>query len=478
MTFGITHAGVYFPRLRIDRRSIADAHAWMNPNLRAAARGRRAFCSWDEDAVTMAVEAVRSCVPLAKRSDVQSIHMASTTYPYEELSGSAVVAAASGLNRRIRSLNTAGSARAATSLLIASAIAQDNGALIVASDRQNPAPGGAAEMNCGAGAAAFSLGSEDVRARIIATASHSVHFVDQFRATGRDENYMWEERWVRDEGYMTLIPPVVDEVLGKAGICIEDVGHFVFPSSIQGGAKALAKGIGFSGRVSGDFEAEIGFCGSAHGAISLVEALAHAKAGDKILMIGFGQGVDAVLFEATELCESEALAACFKAAIDRMRVTADYLRMASFYGRIALDWGPRSEKAGKAALAEQYRSSGQLDTFSAGVCPDCGTVQFPVLAYCVNVHCQASLKGAQSRSLIDEPASIFTITNDWLSFHPAPPLSVGFVQFENGSRVLMEVVDAAPEEIAEGLPVEMRFRIKERDKLRGYNRYFWKATPA
>jgi len=33
------------------------------------------------------------------------------------------------------------------------------------------------------------------------------------------------------------------------------------------------------------------------------------------------------------------------------------------------------------------------------------------------------------------------------------------------------------QEVGVGTPLEMCFRIKERDRLRNFDRYFWKATP-
>jgi uncharacterized OB-fold protein len=41
----------------------------------------------------------------------------------------------------------------------------------------------------------------------------------------------------------------------------------------------------------------------------------------------------------------------------------------------------------------------------------------------------------------------------------------------------MEMVDIPAEGVDTGAIVDMRFRIKERDRQRGYNRYFWKAAP-
>jgi uncharacterized OB-fold protein len=155
--------------------------------------------------------------------------------------------------------------------------------------------------------------------------------------------------------------------------------------------------------------------------------------------------------------------------------TDSYLRMLSFYNGIDAEWGMRSEKSAKTALTEQYRSAGQLESFAAGRCGSCDTVQFPQLQYCVN--CHAPSDGFAQVSLRDETAEVLTSTADWLSYHPSPPLWVGFVRFQSGARVLMEMVDIGKEGIDTGATLRMVFRIKEKDRVRGYNRYFWKATP-
>ncbi|HEX7441648.1 MAG TPA: hypothetical protein VF319_16295, partial [Caldimonas sp.] len=49
----------YLPRLRLERSEVLAQHRWMAPGLRSLAKGRRAIASWDEDSVTMAVEAGR-----------------------------------------------------------------------------------------------------------------------------------------------------------------------------------------------------------------------------------------------------------------------------------------------------------------------------------------------------------------------------------------------------------------------------------
>src|SRR3546814_1613978 len=142
-----------------------------------------------------------------------------------------------------------------------------------------------------------------------------------------------------------------------------------------------------------------------------------------------------------------------------------------------LEWGMRAEKNAKTALTEQYRSADQIAGLVAGQCRTCNVIQFPQLEYCVNPDCNAAASQFDQVSLVDEPAAVLTYTADWLSYHPAPPLYVGFVQYANGARIMMEVVDVGPEGIEVGTPLKLTYRIKERDRTRGYNRYFWKATP-
>ena len=73
---------------------------------------------------------------------------------------------------------------------------------------------------------------------------------------------------------------------------------------------------------------------------------------------------------------------------------------------------------------------------------------------------------------------MFTFTSDWLYYYPAPPLYVGFIQFDNGARVPMEMVDIGKDGLAVGMPMRNVFRVKEIDRQLNFRRYFWKATPA
>jgi 3-hydroxy-3-methylglutaryl CoA synthase len=472
---GITSYGAYVPRLRIERAIIAAAHKWAMPGLRAAAKGSRAFTSWDEDAITMAVEAARDALgDPAVAGTVKGLHLASTNLPYLDLQNAAIVAGAVGLPRGIATSDATGSQRAGTSALL-QALKGSEAALIVASDNPFGKPGSTQELSFGAGAAAFAVSDQRVVARLIGHASISEVFVDHFRPAGGVADYSWEERWIRDEGYGRIVPAAVKAALQNAQLSIGDIQHFVMPSYLKGVASAVAKKVKFEGNVAGGLEDGVGYAGAAHALIMLAATLEKAGSGERILLIGFGQGADALIFETTEtLVEARPARGLARALADGI-ATDSYLRMLSFYDGIDLEWGMRAEKSGKTPLTEQYRSAHQMEGFNAGRCGDCDTIQFPQLQYCVN--CHSPSERFTPVSLRDAPAQVLTSTADWLSYHPSPPLHVGFVQFDNGARVQMEIVDVGESGIDTGDRLRMVYRIKEKDRQRGYNRYFWKATP-
>lgn len=472
--FGITAFGAYVPRLRIDRAIIADAHKWAVPGLKGQAKGLRAFTSWDEDAITMAVEAARDAIGEGDARGVAAVRLASTNLPYADLQNAAIVAGALGVSASAATSDSTGSQRAGTSALL-QALKGVEPTLVIGSDNPSAKPASTQEISFGAGAAAFLVGSERIVARLIGSASVTSVFVDHFRAADAGSDYNWEERWVRDEGYGKIVPAGVKAALADAQLSIGDIQHFVMPSYLRGSAEAVAKKLRFEGQVASGLDAGIGYAGTAHALLMLAATLERAQPGERILLVGFGQGVDVLLFQATDAIAEGRPARGVAGSIAAGVATDSYLRMLSFYDGLDMEWGMRSEKSGKTALTEQFRSAGQLEAFNAGQCGECATVQFPQLQYCVK--CHAPAKQFEQVPLRDAPAKVLTSTADWLSYHPAPPLYVGFVQFDNGARMLMEMVDVGAEGIETGAPLRMVYRIKEKDRQRGYNRYFWKSTP-
>lgn len=469
--YGVLASTRYLPRLRLERSAVLAQHQWMALGLRGLAKGRRSIASWDEDGVTMAVEAGRRLLQVLPGTAPQELTLASTTLPFADRLNAAIVAAALGLPEHATVRDVAGSTRCALAEL-AAALRQPAAStkLVLASDRRVPRPASAQEMTCGDGAAGIAVGSGDALATWVASASLHADFVDHFRESGREHDYGWEERWVRDEGYLKLAVNAFERCLEEGGVAAADVAHFVMPAPLPKVNDAVAKKLGVPpGSVVSTGHEDGGDLGSAQALAMLDVALRAARPGALILVGAFASGCDALLLRRTDV-------PCAGPEPDAGKAETSYLKYLSFTGQIELEWGMRAEMDNKTALSAAWRDRPRMARFEGGRCSACGTVQFPRSALCVNPECRA--EGTQQPlSLADTPARVLSHTSDFLAYTPNPPFQFGHVDFEGGGRVLMEFADTDAGELEVGLPLRMVYRIKDFDRQRGFRRYFWKATP-
>ncbi len=465
----------YLPRLRLERAEVLAQHRWMAPGLRALAKGQRTIASWDEDSVTMAVEAARSLqlASVAPTAGPVELTLVSTTLPFADRLNAGIVASAVGLAGDAVLRDVASSSRAALAEL-ALALRRPAAAgahWVVAAERRTPKPASAQEMVFGDGAAGAVVGTGAAIACHVASRSSHADLVDHFRQNGADHDYGWEERWVRDEGYMKIAVATIRGCLADAGVAASDIGHFAMPAPLARINDAVAKrlGIAATALVSAEHET-VGDRGSAQPLAMLDAALRAAAPGALILVAAFGSGCDALLLRRTDV-------PCPGATPAPGRAETSYLRYLSFTGLIDLEWGMRAEMDNKTALTAAWRDHARASRFEGGRCGGCGTVQFPRSRVCVNPECNAQDR-QEPLSVADLPARVLSHTSDFLAYTPNPPFQFGHVDFDSGARVLMEFADADADELKVGLPLRMVYRIKDFDRQRGFRRYFWKATPA
>jgi 3-hydroxy-3-methylglutaryl CoA synthase len=469
---GIKAYGAFIPRLRIARSTMAAAHAWAFPSLKA--KGEKAMCNWDEDAITLAVEAGRDCLNSVSTQEVSSLTLASTTAPFADLQNAVIAASALRLGAHTVCSDASGSTRAGLSALAKELESGAGDHLVLASDRRYAKPASAQEMHYGSGAAALLVGEDDVIARFLGRHTVSVPFVDHFRESGQKYDYYWEERWIRDEGIARIVPAAVKSLLSRLSLDAARVAWFGLAGAPSGSDKLVAKQLVIDPeRVLPDLLDVVGDTGTAHAPLLLIAALEKATPGDIIVIASFAQGCEVLAFEMQEPLRKPARGLS-NAIIDRI-AEPSYLKMLSFDGEIRLEWGPRAENEIKAALTQQYRSADQVLGFVGGKCKHCGAVQFPRLPTCIQC---AALESQVPFPLADQPARVATFSADWLQYYPAPPLHVGLVQFDAGARVLMEMIEVGAKGIEVGTPLRMAFRVKAHDNQRHYGRYFWKAVPA
>ncbi|WP_290866551.1 3-oxoacyl-[acyl-carrier-protein] synthase III C-terminal domain-containing protein [Aquabacterium sp.] len=469
--FGLLATARYVPHLRLERSEVVALHRWMAPGLRSLAKGQRAMANWDEDVITMTVEAARLLINGLAEGLPGQLTLASTTLPFADRLNAGVAAAALGLPGETVARDVASSARAATIELV-QALRQPSAVrhLLVAAECRVPRPASAQELITGHGAAAALVGEGNPVATFVASSSIQADFVDHFRESGQDHDYQWEERWVREEGYMKIALQAAKACLAQAGVAAADIRHFVMPAPISKINAAVARKLGVPDTALVSTEAEqVGDLGGAQPLAMLDTAVRLASDGEWILLLSFANGCDALLLRRTAQ-------ACSGTVPGSGQAETSYLKYLSFTRQYEPEWGMRAEMDNKTALTAAWRQQARVAHFEGGRCRHCGTVQFPSTRLCVNPACRAQ-DSQEPVSLADASAKVLSHTSDFLAFTPHPPFQFGHIDFDGGGRVMMEFTDTGADELAVGLPVRMVYRIKEFDHKRGFRRYFWKATP-
>jgi hydroxymethylglutaryl-CoA synthase len=478
MDSGILAFGAYIPKKRLQRAAIHAANAWFAGGLKGLARGERAIGDWDEDPITMAVEAARDTLTGVDRAPVGGVMLASTTLPFADRQNSGVIKEALTLADETGALDVTGSQRAATSMLIqALKAAGERPQLCLAAEMRKARPASEGEMVQGDAAAGLLVGTADPVAVFRGSHSTTIDFVDHYRSAGMDFDYGWESRWIRDEGFTGLIGGALKSGLKALGVEANAIDRFIVPISVRGVPDALAKKAGIRPEAVADtLSATVGDSGAAHPLLMLVAALEAAKPGETILLIGFGQGVDLILLETTEALTTLAPRRGVQGNIARGRKDENYLRWLFHRGLLDLERGMRAEMDQKQPGTTLWRNRKAVLGLVGGRCTRTGTVQFPKSDIGVNPNDHAA-HTQEDYPLADRRARVVTYTADALTYSPAPPTYYGMIDFEGGGRMMAEFADVAPEDVEVGRAMEMVFRIKGTDEQRDFTKYFWKAAP-
>jgi uncharacterized OB-fold protein len=349
--------------------------------------------------------------------------------------------------------------------------------LCIAADLRKAAPASEAELNYGDAAAAFLVGAGIPIARFLGAHSVTVDFVDHFRAAGVQFDYTWESRWIREEGYLKIAANGLKAGLAALDVAAGDIAHCAIAIAARGAAAAIAKQAGIAPEAVLDtLVANVGDSGAGHPSLLLASALERARPGEKILVLGFGQGIDVILLEATAALAELPPRLGVAGSIARGRSDGTYLRYLFHRGILPLDRGARAEIDQKQPGTTLYRNRKGVLGLVGGRCTKTGTVQFPKSAIGVNPNDHA-VGTQEDYPLADRPARIVTYTADNLTYSPDPPAYYGAVDFDGGGRISVEFADHDGFAIEVGHPVKMVFRIKAVDEMRHFTRYFWKAAP-
>lgn len=473
---GILAFGAHIPRRRLQRAAIHAANKWFAPGLGGLARGERAVANWDEDAITMAVEAARDCLASVDRTSVQALTLASTTLPFANRLNAGVVKEALNLSDECAAADATGSLRAGTTALI-DALRADRTRLIAATDLRKARAASEGELNFGDAGAAILVGPGEPIARLIHAQSCTVDFVDHFRESDQPYDYGWETRWIRDEGYTKLLGGTIAAALKRAGLEGTAIHHAVIPITAKGVAEGLAKKTGIAAEAVLDpLGPTVGDSGVAHPLLLLCAALERAKPGERIMLAGFGQGADVLIFETTDALARLAPRKGVAGHLADRQEDSNYMRFLFHRGIVDVERGMRAEMDQKQPGTTLYRNRKAVLGLVGGRDVKTGTVQFPKSDIGVNPN-DRSTGPMEDYPLAEKRARIVTYTADSLTFSPDPPTYYGTIDFEGGGRLVAEFAEVSAEDVEVGAEMRMVFRIKARDEARHFVKYFWKATP-
>jgi 3-hydroxy-3-methylglutaryl CoA synthase/uncharacterized OB-fold protein len=467
---GIVSYGAYVPYRRLKRSAIAEVL-----DVRPM-KGERAVAGFDEDSVSMAVEAARDALRGAPGagSGVAALLFATTTPPYAEKLNAAVVGAALRLAPEIRASDLTGSVRAGLTAFLQAADTVRGGApraLVAAGDCRLAAPEAKAEQSNGDGAVAFVLGSDAVIAEIEAAVSLTREFLDGWRLPAERFPHAWEERFALTQAYAPLLGAAVDGALRKAGIVAGDLAAVALDSPNPRAVDGVLRRLGIAAdRLADALSLTVGATGSAHAGLMLANVLAAAKPGDRILVAGAADGADAIVLRATDAIAGYAQPRSVGRLIESKAPVGygAYLK----WRQILPTEPPRRPDPERPAGPPMLRSASWKYGLVGSRCTACGTPQLPPQRVCVS--CKTR-DGMEPYPFADRRARVTTLTLDRLAFSPSPPTVNVVVDFDGGGRFICEMTDCEPERVAIGDEVEMTFRrLYTAD---GVHNYFWKARP-
>lgn len=479
MAVGITSYGGYIPWYRINRMTIYGAiGSWLNPA--SFLPGEISVANWDEDSVSMSVNAALDCLDKLDREKIDGLYFATTSSPFTEREAAGIIATALDLRPDVRTADFTGSTSAATTSIQAAGDAIKAGSLksvmVCAADCRLAKAGGSLEEQYGDGAAAILIGNKNIIATYEGSYSVSYDFMDHFRVTGDKFNRQWEDRWIRDEGYGKFINEAIAGLMKKFKLSPGDVAKVTYPCLYARAHGGIGKSLGFAAeQIQEHLFGVTGNTGAAYPLILLVAALEDAKAGDKIIAAGYGNGSDALLFTVTEEIEKARDRKGIKQTLAFKKDIGSYERFITCHQVLPIDTAGRGEETSLASASALWRDRKDVLALIGSKCKKCGVAQYPAQHVCGNPACQA-VDEMEPHRFSDKSGTVFTYTGDLLAFSPNPPAMYGVVDFQGGGRYLMDFTDCELDKVKVGQTVELSFRRKFIDRV-GVSGYFWKARP-
>jgi uncharacterized OB-fold protein len=343
----------------------------------------------------------------------------------------------------------------------------------VTADTRGGLPTSADEAGGGDGGAALLVGEADDRsviAELRGAASATEEFVDRWRTPGDAVVKQWEERFGETK-YVPLAEQAWNAALKAAELSPEQIDRVIVAGTQARAIRSLSRRLGTAQDAAvDDLSATVGNTGTAHAGLLLAAALETAEPGQVIAVVSLVDGVDVLVFRATDAITSYTPARPVATQV-ATGGPIPYGRFLSWRRVVKLEPPRRPEPerisasvAGRttewkyAFVGSRDRSSGALHLPPARVSREGGAID-----------------DMERAPMSDVPGTIATFTIDRIAYSPSPPIVFAVVDFDEGGRLPIELTDVDADELKIGDRVEMTFR--RLFTADGIHNYFWKARP-
>jgi len=465
---GIVSYGAYIPIYRMSRDM-----PWLTWGG-IPVGGERSVANFDEDSITMSVEASNNCLQGFDRGEVDALFLASTTTPYKEKQCAGIVSEALDLKRNIRTADFTNSLRSATIAIRAAMDAIAAGSakkvLVVAADCRMGQPSTEYEQAFGDGAAAILLGKTDLIASIDASHTHYDDIMDLWRLDNDQFVRFWEDRFIVEHGYLNNTTEAVKALMKEQGLKAADITKAVLYTFDARRHQQLARNLGldYKTQVQESFFSNMGNTGSAYALMMLAGALEQAKEGDKLLLANYGDGADAFILNITKGIQKLPTRRAIKYHLDSKLPLMSYDKYLRFRGIIQ----GYAFFENQSAATISWRDRRWNINCRGGKCKVCGNINFPPQRICM--YCQSKDQFEEIR-LADRRGKLFTYSKDNLGPSLDSPVILCIINFDEGGRFYAQMTDRDPDKIEHEMPVELTFRWMHSE--RGIRNYYWKCRP-
>ena len=443
---GISRYGAYLPTFRLDRRLIEQAWGAKQP------QGEVAVANYDEDALTLAIDAAMGCLG-DPPAPVGGVYVASASLPYVEKQASSLLAtalrpAARHLHRRLRRLGARRRQRHAGRACAPCKPAPRRRCWWRRPTCGWPRRRASSRACSGDGAAALTIADHDVIAEFVDAASVAEEFTYVWRTDQQRTVQVAGGRFSNVYGYGRDLGAAITTLLERQGLDPAAIAKLALYSPDARASADLAKSLGFdpedpagrarcSRRSAAPATPSRCCCWRARST--------RASPGELILVGGYGEGADVLLFRATD-------AIAVAPRRDAGRALAGGQDAAAVVREVPEvpppDRGRGSHRRGHQRARVQGAEAGRpplrqpLPRLRPGAVPD-GARLHPLPG-----------AGAHGRTRVWRAAArVFTFTVDHLIPNLEHPLPMAVIDADGGGRLYLQVADA--DDIAIGAPVRL-----------------------